>query len=301
MELVNGLYNKDMTMFVDPYQNGVQRFDKLYKYMQMAVKGLGDNTSSAMEVAQALYVIKNLELYRDYPVPGTNGIELYKDFDSFCKDCFKAKKSTIYNYIALYKRFGADSGNKSEQFSPYIKDFTYTQLLLMLPLSDAELSLIKPDWTCSQIKKHVKAVKTKSDENSNRLEKVKEEDIVVEEEVRYQSYKLDTPEHCEEFLRTYQRWDKIADFSIGVVAVEFHQIKLRNFTVVAYASTYAGEWDVLYYVYNHTLNYFEGVKDHFSVVNKMNAFGAAALLSTLPVEFADIETSVYPGKSRENK
>ncbi len=174
MELVNGLYNKDMTMFVDPYQNGVQRFDKLYKYMQMAVKGLGDNTSSAMEVAQALYVIKNLELYRDYPVPGTNGIELYKDFDSFCKDCFKAKKSTIYNYIALYKRFGADSGNKSEQISPYIKDFTYTQLLLMLPLSDAELSLIKPDWTCSQIKKHVKDVKTKNDENSKRLEKSSE-------------------------------------------------------------------------------------------------------------------------------
>lgn len=299
MDILNGLYNADMKKFADPYQNGVERFDKLSECVQKVIKGLGDNTSSALDIAKSLYNIKTFEMYKGYPVAGSNGCTVYSTFEQFCSDFFKAKKSTIYNYLSIYEKFGSDSELRPKAIpSNFAKNYTYSQLLLMSSLSDTELLKVQPDWTCKKIKEYVKE---NSILNSKRLEKVEEEDLVIEEKVRYQSYKLDTPEHCEEFLRTYQRWDKIADFSIGIVSVLFYKIELRNFTVVAYASTLSGNWDVLYYVYNHTLNYFEGVKDHFSVVNKMNVFGAAALLSTLPVEFADIETSVYPGKSRENK
>ena len=135
MELANGVYNIDAKSFADPYGNGVQRFDRLTKCVQLAVKGLGDNTTSAIEVAKALYTIREEKLYENYPVPGTNYLSVFEDFVSFAKAFFCAGKSTIYNYIALYERFGADSkAEENPQNTFDVSKYTYTQLLLLLSL-----------------------------------------------------------------------------------------------------------------------------------------------------------------------
>lgn len=192
MDLVNGLEDYDKKRFADPYGNGIERFDKLTKYVDMAIKGLGNNTASAIDVAAALYYIREEKLYESYPVPGADGL-VFKDFNSFCKMVFRCGKSTIYNYIALYERFGSDSEIKTVAIpSKCIKSYTYSQLLLMTSLSDAELLNIKPDWSCQDIKNYVKE---KKGLNSKRLEKeVEEKDnistlsliaLVKEQYVRY--------------------------------------------------------------------------------------------------------------------
>ena len=58
MDFVNGIYSLDKSRFAIPYGEKLQRFDKLAKYMNIAVKGLGDNTVAAMTVVKALYVIR---------------------------------------------------------------------------------------------------------------------------------------------------------------------------------------------------------------------------------------------------
>ncbi|MDE6474333.1 MAG: hypothetical protein K2L70_04475 [Clostridia bacterium] len=297
MDILNGFYNLNKKSIADPYGNSVQRFDKLATYVDMAVKGLGDNTVSAIQVAKALYKIKQEELYKDYPVPNTDNTQRFHEFDAFAQTMFSAKKSTIANYLALYERFGADSPLRVKDIPPKFEDkYSYTQLLLMLPLSASELLTIKPSMSCSEIKKYVKSQKEKNIVNSNQLENSQENTKAVEEaeDIRYKSYKLDTVENCQKFLLSYERWEKIVEFNIYKSIVRFYQIKLRNFTVVAYTSDYSGMYPctvvfkALFYIFNHTDNYFAGVHDRFSVFDKLNIEGASALLSSLPVEFAEV-------------
>ncbi len=172
MDILNGLYNADMKKFADPYQNGVERFDKLSECVQKVIKGLGDNTSSALDIAKSLYNIKTFEMYKGYPVAGSNGCTVYSTFEQFCSDFFKAKKSTIYNYLSIYEKFGSDSELRPKAIpSNFAKNYTYSQLLLMSSLSDTELLKVQPDWTCKKIKEYVKE---NSILNSKRLEKSSE-------------------------------------------------------------------------------------------------------------------------------
>ncbi len=292
MDILNGFYNLNKKSIADPYGNGVQRFDKLAVYVDMAVKGLGDNTVSAIQVAKALYRIKQEELYKDYPVPNTDNTQRFHEFDAFAQTMFSAKKSTISNYLALYERFGADSPLRVKGIPPKFEDkYSYTQLLLMLPLSAPELLTIKPSMSCSEIKKYVKEQKEKNIVNSNRLENSQEVAEVVED-VRYKSYKLDTVENCKEFLKTYSNWDKVVEFKVDKSVVNFYQIQLSDIMVVAYTSDNTGIYEIgvgkaLFYIFS-VGRYYEGLNLYFSALSKLNIEGASALLSSLPVEFAEV-------------
>ncbi|MDE7336551.1 MAG: hypothetical protein K2N32_00350 [Clostridia bacterium] len=242
MELVNGLYNIDSKQFADPYNNGIQRFEKLSKYVNMAIKGLGDNTSSAIEVAKALYMIREEKLYENYPIPQKPEdlqkskdsetskiplVERFHDFNAFCKTFFHCGKSTIYNYIALYERFGTDSGQSVVPLQNFnVSQYTYSQLLLMLPLSDSELFAVKPDWTCSQIKKYVKSKKEAQSENSKRLETVINEEEIVEQAEAYEPFLLNNDERRKEFLTTFKRWNKCAEAVILDEKIMIYEIAL---------------------------------------------------------------------------
>lgn len=251
MELVNGLYKVDVQNFADPYGNGLERFDKLSEYVQRAVKGLGDNTVSAIEVAKALYHIRELELYKGYPVPGSDGKSVFQDFNSFCAEIFKAKKSTIYNYIALYKRFGAVGGLSTELPPNFnVSDYTYTQLLLMSDLSAAELLEIKPDWTCSRIKNHIKMKKEGKADFSNQLEN---DEMEIVEDVpgeELEAFRLNNDKARADFLQTYQRWNKCAEVDVVNTHVVFYSINLDYKVLVAVNTTSKDVFDaVSYYLF----------------------------------------------------
>lgn len=259
MELANGVYNIDAKSFADPYGNGVQRFDRLTKCVQLAVKGLGDNTTSAIEVAKALYTIREEKLYENYPVPGTNYLSVFEDFVSFAKAFFCAGKSTIYNYIALYERFGADSkAEENPQNTFDVSKYTYTQLLLLLSLSDSELiqakQEVKPNWTKNEVKKYVKEVKERRVENSNRLEKVEVEeveDVAQLEEPQYEAFALNNDDRRREFLKTYKRWTKCAECDVLNTHVVFYGVCLIDTVYLVAVNTLFDEFDeVSFYKFN---------------------------------------------------
>lgn len=241
-ELVNALYNYDLNKLAEPYGPKLQRFDRLSSYMKIAIRGLSDATVSAMNVAEALYIIKTEELYKDYPIPGTNNSQTFhsgiKDFLSFCKSCFKASKSTVYNNLAIYERFG--SVDENNFIFQKIKSFTYTQLTLMLPLTDSELSEITPAWSCSELKKYVKEVKAKREEEqfSNRLENVDE----AEAEESFEEYKLNNDERRYLFLGTYERWSKEQDLNILGNRVRFFSCVLSDAASLVCAETSNSEY-----------------------------------------------------------
>ena len=261
MELVNGLYNVDKKQFADPYGNGVETFNKLANYMQIAVDGLGDNRSSAIEVGKALCLIREERLYFGYPVQGSK-ICVYTDFVEFCKAYFRCGKSTIYNYIALYEQFGAYGKklvDKSLPSSFDVSKYTYTQLLLMLPLECSELNLVNPSMTCKEIKDYVKAcekVRTSRSGNSNQLENVaNDEDLVVpvEEVEEFETFKLNNDECRKEFLTTYQRWNKCAECDVLNTHVTFYSICLvDDVYLVAVQTSYSTLGVVSYYMFNQS-------------------------------------------------
>lgn len=227
MDFVNALYDYDLKKLAEPYGPKLQRFDRLANYMKVAIKGLSDVTTSALSVAEALYIIKAEELFKDYPFPGDPSRTFHtglKDFLSFCKVCFGASKSTVYNNLAIYERFGKPSEG-SEGISPNFRSFTYTQLSLLLPLSDSELAHIKPSMSCSEIKKYVKEVKSKREEEqfSNRLEN---ENSGVEE--LFEEYNLNNDERRAAFLDTYERWTKEPEIEIVGNKIRFFSCVLSD-------------------------------------------------------------------------
>ena len=183
-----------------------------------------------------MYHIRELELYKGYPVPGSDGKSVFQDFNSFCAEIFKAKKSTIYNYIALYKRFGAAGGLSTELPPNFnVSDYTYTQLLLMSDLSAAELLEIKPDWTCSRIKKHIKTKKEGKTDFSNRLEN--------DENSLYEPFLLNNDARRREFLKTYKRWSKCAECDVFNTHVVFYGICLIDTTYLVAVNTLFDTFD----------------------------------------------------------
>lgn len=265
MDFVNGIYSLDKSRLAIPYGEKLQRFDKLAKYMNIAVKGLGDNTVAAMTVAKALYVIRAEELYKDYPIPGTENSETFHDFFQFCNVCFKAKKSTVYNNLQIYERFGSEEGKKSTALTD-LNAFTYTQLSLMLPLSDAEIACIKPDWSCSQIKKHVKEVNEKNKEISNQLEIL---DHVIENTKT--EVLLNNDDARAEFIRNYKLWGRAGHLNIVETSIDFYCIEVfdKVYFVVAECSADSGQ--------NVALSYY--IVDRKQSVKFNSAFLSLSFLS----------------------
>ncbi len=294
MELVNGLKDYDKKRFADPYGNGVQRFDRLTKYVDMAVKGLGDNTSSAIEVAKALYCIREEKLYEDYPVPGAGGVSVFQDFNSFCKEVFKCGKSTIYNYLALYERFGSDGEAKTVAIpSKCIKTYTYSQLLLMTSLPDAELLNIKPEMSFREIKKYVKDYKEKNRLNSKRLEKTDgetEEQVEESTSGNADEFDLKNPSQCSAFLDSYLRWHHIVEFCVGRCNVDFYDISLGSSIRLVVGRVSCGfVLDVSYYIYDIDSTSDGFIKNAFSLSRRLPSASVSLLLSELPVSVVRLE------------
>ena len=262
MELVNGLYNVDKKQFADPYGNGIQRFDQLANYMQIAIDGLGDNTSSAIEVAKALCLIRDNKMYWGYPVQGSS-FERYYDFIAFCKAYFRCGKSTIYNYIALYEQFGAYGKKYADNSFPSsfdVSKYTYSQLLLMLPLSGPELNLVNPAMTCKEIKAYVKTCKEAKSANSKRLENVANDEELVVPVEEFETFKLNNDERRKEFLTTYPRWNECAKVDVLNCKLTFFEINLtataKCIAVQVACPSRLREY-VRYYLVDSALDYYD--------------------------------------------
>lgn len=108
----------------------------------------------------------------------------YRTLEEFCEVNLGLDKSAVSRCINVYRNFNASNdvsfngGVKSTgcamELSEQWKDFSYTQLCEMLPLSNKQRKMVRPEMTVSQIreyKKNLKQNKTDSPVASTQPEK----------------------------------------------------------------------------------------------------------------------------------
>lgn len=84
----------------------------------------------------------------------------YDNLNDFCYDNLGLDKGAVSRCLNVWLRFSARNGNVCTMYlDEQYKDYSYTQLTEMLPLSDDNLKKITPDMTCKQIREFKKKLK----------------------------------------------------------------------------------------------------------------------------------------------
>lgn len=93
----------------------------------------------------------------------------YFSFEEFCEVNLGMDKGSVSRCINVYKQFNASNDVKvtggtkeigcAMDLSDRWKDFSYTQLCEMLPLSEKEREAIKPEMTVKQIREYKKSLR----------------------------------------------------------------------------------------------------------------------------------------------
>lgn len=91
----------------------------------------------------------------------------YWDFYNFCAANFGLDRSTVSRLMEVSKEFSRKNDNMHRSPTMFIddryKDYSYSQLCEMLPLSSDQRKQIKPNMTVKQIRELKKQFKKKSD------------------------------------------------------------------------------------------------------------------------------------------
>lgn len=94
----------------------------------------------------------------------------YWDFYNFCAANFGLDRSTVSRLMEVSKEFSKKNDNMHHTPTMFIddryKDYSYSQLCEMLPLSSDQRKQIKPNMTVKQIRELKKQFKNKSDSDS---------------------------------------------------------------------------------------------------------------------------------------
>lgn len=106
--------------------------------------------------------------------------EIYKvfgfdDFYEFCEANFHLSRSTVSRHVALFLRFSSRNGKHSETPTMFIderwKDYNYSQLCEMLPLSDRKLEGVNPKMTVKEIREYKAGLKNKACATSHKTKR----------------------------------------------------------------------------------------------------------------------------------
>lgn len=95
----------------------------------------------------------------------------YNTLEEFCEANLQMGKSAVSRCINVFREFNASDDvrynggiktvGSAMELSNRWKDFSYTQLVEMLPLSPADRECVLPDMSCSQIREFKKSLKQK--------------------------------------------------------------------------------------------------------------------------------------------
>ena len=100
-------------------------------------------------MAYCLSLIKEREWFK-LPCYGS-----YEDYTVFIKETFKLKRSHLYNYLKIWKRFGErveSNGKLVPRLKAAYRDFKLTQLLALTTLTEEQAAKVTPDFTVEQIR-----------------------------------------------------------------------------------------------------------------------------------------------------
>jgi len=136
-----------------------QRNEEAATTLQLCKEAFIRFSEAFIVMAYCLYLIKEKEWFK---LPYYGG---YEDYVAFVRDTFKLKKSHLYNYLNIWKRFGElveRNGKPVPQLKTVYRDFKLTQLIALTALSEEQAAKATPDFTVEQIRqlKKKKAVNT---------------------------------------------------------------------------------------------------------------------------------------------
>lgn len=91
-------------------------------------------------------------------------------FDEFCFENFKLEKTLVSRLLKSWKRFGeVDSkGNLTQNVKKEFKDYNFSQLVELLPLSDSEIEYVSSKMTVKQLRDFKKKLKEEKESKSNK-------------------------------------------------------------------------------------------------------------------------------------
>ena len=143
----------DYTFWEDPRQEAFGSLKYLYT-------DLSDIRKYYIRLGFHLYEFKGCEYYKDFG---------YQTLEDFCDVNLGLDKGTVSRCINVYKEFNASNdlsyngGGKTigcaMDLSEKWKDFSYTQLCEMLPLTEYDRKQITPDMTVKQIREYKKSLR----------------------------------------------------------------------------------------------------------------------------------------------
>ena len=146
----------DYTFWEDPRQEAFGSLKYLYT-------DLSDIRKYYIRLGFHLYEFKGCEYYKDFG---------YQTLEDFCDVNLGLDKGAVSRCINVYKEFNAFNdvsyigGGKiigcAMDLSEKYKDYSYTQLCEMLPLTEYDREQITPDMTIKQIREYKKSLKGKS-------------------------------------------------------------------------------------------------------------------------------------------
>lgn len=115
-------------------------------------KDISDIEKNFLRLGFHLYEFKNFEYYKDFG---------YDNFQEFCLKNFKLEKSGISRHINVWLNFAAEqNGSRKMWLDDRFSEYSYSQLVAMLPLKEEERKKIKPEMTIKEINKFKKNKKS---------------------------------------------------------------------------------------------------------------------------------------------
>lgn len=128
----------------------LEKSNYLSSYKKTVQNCVNSIANSFVEIGKVLYLINKYELYS---VANTSSIFEYASIT------FGIKKSTVYNLMAVYNRFGS-TGVLEESY----KNFSYSQLSEMVSLPKEIIDEIKETDSVREIKAKKKSLKEKNED-----------------------------------------------------------------------------------------------------------------------------------------
>ncbi len=117
--------------------------------------GLATVENGFTAVAFALHWFKETEGYKELG---------YKNLPDYALSAHGIEKRTAYNFCAIVDRFAErnSKGKLTGKLRPAVATYSSSQLLVMLDLTEDELSQVSTDMSCRKLKEKVKEIKGKA-------------------------------------------------------------------------------------------------------------------------------------------
>lgn len=90
-------------------------------------------------------------------------------FNEFCLQRFRLEKSLVSRLLKSWERFAEvdRNGNLTNQVKKEFKDYGFSQLVELLPLSDADIACTTPEMTVKQLRDFKKKLKEEKEGSPN--------------------------------------------------------------------------------------------------------------------------------------